>query len=134
MARLTVAAGSAHAPDDPFGREVLVVSTDGSFTYTRERGGTVTRRGRVDPGHVERLVDGLRAAGYPRAPRHDIPPGASLVQVALAAGPPVDLDLYAARGWPGYGPVLQWFEAVCAWLRRPGSGRPPPAGLVEVDP
>ncbi len=45
MQTLTIAAGSAHAPDDPFGRETLVLSPDGRFVYTRERGGTIRRAG-----------------------------------------------------------------------------------------
>lgn len=131
MTSLTITQGNASSPSDPFGQETLVLGTDGSLRYIRTRLDTLRRQGRVDPTVVTELVAQLRAAGFPKAPPQQIPPGASLVKIEVSEDGRTQqawVHFHSARRVEGWGPALLLAQTWCTWLRSDGL-RPPPQGL-----
>ena len=129
MLTLTITQGNASSPSDPFGQETLVLSSDGSLTYIRTRLDTLRREGRVDPAMVSQLIEGLRSAGFPKAPPQRIPPGASLVRIDVAEDGQSQqawVHFFSVRKLEGWGPIMSLAKTWCTWLRSDGSLPPPP--------
>lgn len=129
----TFAAGAEWAPDSSHGLDVLRFDAAGHFHYeNRMRDRVKTVSGTVAAGVLREIGWHLEQAAFPDVPPHDIPPGASLVEITLedvSGFRTVRLDFHAARKFPGYRELLVRFDRWTTWLRGGGAGDAAPPGL-----
>lgn len=86
-ASVSYGAGNEHNPGDPFGRFALTVSAAGDAELEQHRRGREPRTwtGRMDVGQLREVWSALRLGGFPEAPRHPLPAGATMRRVAVAS-------------------------------------------------
>jgi hypothetical protein len=121
-ATLTLEMGNEHAPDDPIGRERISVGTERGVSYEHRRNGVRARSGKLGYAETAAIFVDLVKSGFPQMPKHNIPPGASLMTLTLdvEGKPPqkVSFQSFFAYDQPGYGELLPKLEALATALRK----------------
>jgi hypothetical protein len=129
-------AGSEFAPDDPFGRTVLVLERSGAARLGNWRlGRSRAWAGRLDGRVFEAVLSHLSAGGFPERRPAAILPGAAHFTLTVEADPPQSVldSLYTDNA--GYRNALVLLNGVVRQL----SGDaipvgPPPAEALVHDP
>src|SRR5690606_38624334 len=118
---LIIIIGAEWAPDAGIGLEQLQISGDGEVRYEHRLHGEISHAaGRLAPEALRALNGGLREAGFPAVPPHDIPPGGALMEIRLddAAGQQrVLLDYHAGAHFAGYRELRALATRWCDSLR-----------------
>jgi hypothetical protein len=130
--RIRYLTGNEHAPDDPFGRIVLVLDPAGLVRLGNwSRGGVRAWGGTVALGVVDRVLAHLRAGGFPERPRSITP--SALFTLSLETDPPQSVmdSIHTANA--GYREALQLLHCVIRQLSGDEIpvGRPPEEALVH---
>lgn len=130
---LIIKFGSEWAPDSRTGLHVLRLGADGRFEYeNRQRGEEKKSSGSLEPGVLREVDQWLGASGFPAVPAHNIPPGSSLVELAVerdAGSETARMDYFAALKFPGYADLVRSLKSWTAWLQEGGAADKAPAGL-----
>ena len=103
--------GSEYAPDDPFGLEVLSLTTVGRLLYTHQHRGQVWQQQiNVEP-HVQDVLKlALAEVNTAYLTQHKQPPGASLVQIRYG-DQHTSVDYHQGKTLPGYAQIIQLMDA-----------------------
>jgi hypothetical protein len=119
VALITLEVGSEQAPDAPFGRELVALSSSGAVTYERHDGGKVFgRRGVVDPARWYQLRAAIASTSFPSPAQDSFEPGASVMRLTVSGeeGGYVLLDYFDSLEMPGYQdairPLIELIEAL----------------------
>lgn len=127
---LVFVAGAEWAPDSPLGLDRFQLDAAGQFRYENHvRGEMRSTTGTLSAEALAEIEAHLAEAAFPEVPPHDIPPGASLVEITVAdseATRTARMDRFAAMSFPGYRELLLRFERWTAWLRAGDTDAPPP--------
>lgn len=117
--RLFYQSGNEHDMGDVFGLIVLAIDDDFQLTVDqRARNRLIVNhwKGATDRAVVERLLDHLRIAGYPKVPDHRIPSGARLRSIAIESGGESShtypTEWKAAKNMPGYGEAYRLLDSM----------------------
>lgn len=112
--------GNEYAPDDPFGRETLSLTTEGKLTYERQHRGQVWQQQTNLESHVqETLKVALADIDTASTSRQQYPPGASLVQIRYG-DQRVTVDYHQGQKLPGYAQIIQIMDAYVQAFRQEG--------------
>lgn len=132
---LTVTFNASGAPDSPYGRERLALRDDGQLRYERWFAADHAERTvRAAASATHELFAALEDSTFPSVTKHNIPPGASLVEIVLAEAGSIrstSLDLYKGLTFPGYGDVLRRMADWAKALRQLEVAPPPDLGPWE---
>jgi hypothetical protein len=122
--RLTVTFNAAGAPDAPY-QERIELADDGDIHYVRWRGDhRVERHVRAHASVAQAMFAALEQSGFPAVPEHNVPPGASLMEIRLNEAQQTRsayVDLYKGMSFLGYGEILRRMNDWARWLRDPAA-------------
>ena len=103
--------GREQAPDDPFGLEILSLTTAGKLLYERKHQGQVWRQQiNLEPQAQATLNAALANANLGSISMRPCPPGASLVQIRYGDQIAI-VDYYQGKKLPGYAQIIQIMDA-----------------------
>jgi hypothetical protein len=126
---LSVTFNASGSPESPYGRERLQLRDDGRLRYERWFAADhIERTVRATGGATSEVFAALDASTFPDVAKHNIPPGASLVEIQVedvGGARLASLHLYKGLTFPGYGDVLRRMTDWATALRQPGSELPP---------
>ena len=116
---ITYAIGSEAAPDDPIGREEVVLAADGSLRYSRrhrgERHSKVLAYSQV---RFRELLTDLERSEFPRPPQRTFRPGPGPAHISILPSEAyVEIDTSIARGIDGYREFVEKLEDLVARIR-----------------
>jgi hypothetical protein len=119
--RLRYDSGTAAAPDNPFGNNVLAITQDGRarLDHHDRDGAHRAFGGTIDPAALRRILDGLRQARFPAGTPASIRPGAGTraLRVEAADGAAeVELPFHDVDDLPGYREAFQLLDSAIAQL------------------
>jgi hypothetical protein len=121
--RLTYSSGNESNPGNPFGRNKLVLDSEGAARldhYPSRGGSPAAWTGQIEGATLERIGAALELAKFPAMPRHPVPAGATfrtlVLEPAGAAPQETRIEWDAGEKLPGYKDAFALLDAIVAQL------------------